>query len=445
MAIHEQQNRLRHVLATALNQSSYYRETLTAVFGPSIKAEELIVAEQWRRIPILSNQIVRREAERMCTRPLNRLDRAMTSGSSGQPLPFFVDRDRSPIEYAFVVHQWARAGCCPDTWRASFRGWHIPNVDTQPFEIEFGLREVRISVFHLCDDLMERYAQELERRGIAFLQGYPSAIATFAAFLTRRDLPIRHKIRGVMLHSEPIYSDFRRTISRGFPRAKIIPFYGLSEKCAFGTEVEDVPGLYEMDPLYGFTELLDKSGAPITEPGRVGRVVSTGLQFTGMPFIRYDTGDEATLVEPPERRNGYRLRVANIVPRRAHDFFLSRYNHLIPATSLAMADDVLRFVTDYQFEQHTPGEVLIRVVLAEGAPPHTLDSYVKLVTERAAGGLSFIPEVVRSIPLSGRGKRKFVIQQLDIAAAMNAAGFAVDSPHRSFSQTNRYVSQYEWD
>ena len=314
----------------------------------------------------------------------------------------------------------------PDTWRAMFRGWHIPEVDTQPFEIEFGLREMRISVFHLSEDLMARYAQELERRGIVFLQGYPSAIATFAAFLIRQDVPMRHRIQGVMLHSEPTYSEFRRTISRGFPQARLIPFYGLSEKCAFGTEVEGRPGLYEMDPLYGFTELLDEVGAPITDPGQIGRVVSTGLQFTGMPFIRYDTGDEATLAELPERGNGYRLRIANIVPRRAHDFFLSRGNHFIPATSLAMADDDLRFVTDYQFEQHTPGEVLMRVVLAAGAPPHTLDAYVRLVTERAAGGLSFVPEVVRSIPLSGRGKRKFLIQHLDIAAAMNVAGFEME-------------------
>lgn len=420
LILQKQQHQLRHVLAMALARSSYYRAMFTSIYGPGVRAEDLISAEQWRRIPVLSSQIVCSEAERMCTQSPDLLSFVTTSGSSGQPLPFFIDRHRSPVEYAFVMDQWARAGCTPNDWRAWFRGWDFPDVDRMPFEVERGLRELRISVFHLQSHLMARYAEEIEQRRIVFLQGYPSAIATFAAFLSRSEHSLRDKIRGILLHSEPLYPEFRLAIERGFPNAKLIPFYGLSEKCAFGAEVEDRPNVYEMDPLYGFTELLDNDDEPITEPGRVGRLVSTGLLFTGMPFIRYDTGDTATLVELPNMSNGYRLRVADITPRRGSGFFVSRGNDLIPSTFLEMGDDSLRFIADYQLEQHTPGEVHLRVVLAEGAPADALDTYIELIAQRTAGELTFIPEIVEAIPLSGRGKRKLVIQHLDIAAAINA-------------------------
>lgn len=418
----EQRACLLHVLKVALEKSAYYRKELTSTFGEGVGAEDLIDPEQWMRVPILTRETVRREAARLCTRPPWQLDHVTTGGSSGQTLAFFTDRHRSPIEYAYAMDQWARAGCGPDDWRVWFRGFHIPDVDRQPFEVEYGLREFRISVFHMRSDLMERYAVELDRRGICFLQGYPSAIATFAAFLIRRDHSVRHKIRGVLLHSEPTYPEFRRVIGSGFPNAKLIPFYGLTEKCAFGAEVEGEPDTYEMDPLYGYTEVVDDAGRPVTEPGRDGRLISTGLQFTGMPFIRYDTGDRATLVEPPDRSNGYRLRVKNVASPRGRDFFISRSRHLVPSISMNMGEEEFKFIVEYQFEQRAPGELLMRVVLTEDAPPHALDAYLQLVTERAAGELSITPVIVKEIPLTVRGKRKFVIQHLDIATAVDAAG-----------------------
>jgi phenylacetate-CoA ligase len=41
---------------------------------------------------------------------------------------------------------------------------------------------------------------------------------------------------------------------------------------------------------------VDDGGGPVVEPGASGRIISTGLLFPGMPFIRYDTGDKAQLV-----------------------------------------------------------------------------------------------------------------------------------------------------
>jgi phenylacetate-CoA ligase len=422
VAREQQRARLLMVLEAALEKSSYYRDVFTGTFGPRIRADEIILPDNWWRVPVLSNRTVRSEAARMCCVPPSRLVRQTTGGSSGHPLPFYLDKDRSTTEYAFVMDLWDRAGCRADDWRASFRGWHIPADSRKPFEVEQGLRQLRLSVFRMQPDEMACYAQEITRRGIRFLQGYPHAIAKFATFVTRNDLPVRHDIRGVMLHSEPFYADYRAAVGQAFPNAMLLPFYGLSEKCAFGSLVPDCADVYEMNPLYGLTELLDDDGAPVTEPGRRGRVVSTGLQFVGMPFIRYETGDRATLIELPGNSNGNCLRVAKIVPRKGHAFLVTRSRRFIPAHMMMMGDRDLDAISEFQYEQDKPGEVRMRIVPAEGAASASaIAGYIGAANDRLGGELVLIPEVVSSIPLTGRGKRRIVIQHLDVSRSAHLA------------------------
>ncbi len=265
---------------------------------------------------------------------------------------------------------------------------------------------------------MARYADEIGRRGIRFLQGYPHALAKFARFLIRNDHPVRHAVAGVMTHSEPFYPEYRSAIESAFPNATLLPFYGLSEKCAFGAPSQDMPGVYEMNPLYGLTELVGHDGHPVTEPGRMGRIVSTGLQFTGMPFIRYDTGDEATLIEAASEDNGYQLRVADIVPREGHQLLVTRSHQFIPTQMLVMGDKEMLAISEFQYEQDTPGEVRMRIVLAEGASPSMIHAYVQTANERLGGELVVTPEIVPTIPLSSRGKRRLLLQHLDVSGAL---------------------------
>src|SRR5262249_52336144 len=77
----------------------------------------------------------------------------------------------------------------------------------------------------------------------------------------------------------------------------------------------DDPDAFAFDPLYGYTELLDENDTPVVTPGAYGRLVSTGLLFPGMPFIRHDTGDSARLAALPDATNGHRLMVRGITPK----------------------------------------------------------------------------------------------------------------------------------
>ena len=142
----EQNLRLLFVVKTALDKSLYYSRVFRETLGPDVRAEDIVRPDNWRRVPVLTNLMVRREAAHLCCLPQNQLDQVTTGGSSGHPLTFYIDRDRSPTEYAFIMDLWERVGCGADDWRASFRGWHIPSGSREPFEVEYGLRQLRVSV-----------------------------------------------------------------------------------------------------------------------------------------------------------------------------------------------------------------------------------------------------------------------------------------------------------
>jgi phenylacetate-CoA ligase len=404
---------LHEVVDVAMRQAAYYRQTLRPIFG-KLKPGAVCDSELWAQVPVLSRQTVLDHRLDLCTVAPEQLDKASTDGSSGQPMSFLLDRNRSPIEYAFIHDAWSRAGFAAGDWRCVFRGFDLIDGENRHMEFEPALKELRLSVFHLSDEVMRQYVDAIRQKGIKFIHGYPSAIAIFAEYLVRSGIAPFQQIQGIFPISEKLYPHQREAFARAFTNARVVTFYGLSEKVAFATEQAGEPDTYELNPLYGYTELVDDSGRPITTPGKIGRVVSTGLLFRGMPLIRYDTRDVAELVECPGPENGFKLIIRGLTPRRNSEYVVGRSGTLIPFAGMCVPidnDDVTREV---QFFQDTPGEVILSVVTDNGQKPD-FSGYLSRMSERAAGDLSFKLQLVDKLPMTGRGKRKFIDQRLAIA------------------------------
>jgi phenylacetate-CoA ligase len=405
---------ITRLVAAAVTHSPHYREVLVSTFGSRFRPADVLDRDIWTRIPVLTPATVAEDPQRLCTVPAARLDVASTGGSSGQPLKFYLDRHRSPIEYAFVHHTWARAGYRPGDARCMFRGVELSEGTLPHMQYDAALRELRCSVFHLSDQHMARYCDEIRARRLRFIHGYPSAIAIFAAYLVRAGLAPLTQIQGVFLTSERYYPAQRPAISQAFAAATVVPFYGLSEKVAFASASPADEDVFAFEPLYGLTELLDEDRRPLTEPGAVGRLISTGLLFSGMPFLRYDTGDTAELVASPSAANGCRLIVRDIIPKHGDEFFVGRSGALIGVKGIiSNLKDTAHHIREYQFFQDLPGEVTIRIIPVPNAGD-SFAGYRDLLNKKTAEELNFTVAIVDRLPMSTRGKRKFIEQRLDL-------------------------------
>ena len=100
-----------------------------AIRRADLNLTHLLADIDWARIPVLSSASVVAHARDMCTRPPETLDTGSTGGPSGTPVKFYLDRSRSPIEYAFVHEAWSRAGFHAGDPRCVFRGVELNNAD----------------------------------------------------------------------------------------------------------------------------------------------------------------------------------------------------------------------------------------------------------------------------------------------------------------------------
>jgi phenylacetate-CoA ligase len=93
----------------------------------------------------------------------------------------------------------------------------------------------------------------------------------------------------------------REAVRAAFPKAVLCPFfYGAAEAGMIGYSCADWPeDVYR--PLDGAccVEIVDDSGQPIDEPGRIGTVLVTNFLRLAAPVIRFGTGDLAHWVDAP--------------------------------------------------------------------------------------------------------------------------------------------------
>jgi phenylacetate-CoA ligase len=226
----------------------------------------------------------------------------------------------------------------------------------------------------------------------------------------------RLSIKGILPISEPVFPHQRELFQAVLGDVPLACFYGLSEKVLFAAEMPGRVGSYEFNPLYGMAELLDEAGEPVTEPGKEGRLVGTGFLSTGMPFIRYDTGDSARLLELPSVENGQRLRVDAVMPRRNVDYVVASDGSRVVAVDLTPEDPAFfEGIKEFQFYQDKPGEVLIRYVLSAGEDHTVAERFRAAMNARTRGSIRFLLEPVERIVAGRGGKRAFIVQRLDLS------------------------------
>jgi phenylacetate-CoA ligase len=405
---------LRCLVKKAHAGSAFHRERLEAAFGTRADFDYFSF-DDLPALPLLTKGELRQAGESVLAVPAETLDRASTSGSSGQPLLFWLDKDRSPREFAFVNDVWARTGYRDGEARCVLRGLLLAAVDQSPYEWEAGLKELRCSPFAMTEANLNLYLEQIEERGIAFLHGYPSAIEILCRHIWRTGWQPKRPIRGVFPISEPIYGYQRDIIRAALPGATITPFYGLSERVLFAGEVAGEEDVYEFEPLYGHAELLDERGVAVRQPGARGSIVGTGFLSSGMPFIRYETGDTAELVRCGDAANGWRMRVRAITPRRQPEFLVgAEGNRIVTPTIVPIHPSQFFGVSEFQFFQDEPGRCVVRVVPAAGRGDREARLFLTELQGRVGSALRFELKLVKELAGDARGKRPFIDQRLNL-------------------------------
>lgn len=406
-----QLNELRKILMLAYERTEFYRRMFDSVgFRPG----DMKALDDMNQLPTIDKQVVIDNLSDMCTKSVDDrdVDFGSTGGTSGTPLHFYINTNRSSVEYAYLTMSWERAGYKLGMPMAVLRG-RIVNPDRNGFRHEYDpiLRHHYYSSFHMSDENMKRYLKHIATIGPCFLHVYPSNIAALARFILRNGTHAPKNIRGIIAESEIVYPKQRQMVEEVFG-CRFFSCYGQSEKLvlAAGCEKSDD---YHVWSTYGYFELLDDNGNPVTTPGQRGEIVGTGFINTVMPFIRYRTGDWATYVgERCEACGREHTVIRDIRGHRTQEVLIAADGSEISWTALNMHDDTFIHVRQFQFLQETPGQAVLRIVPVDGFGEDDADRIHRNLGRKLDCRLTFTIELTEAIPLSPRGKAIYVDQRI---------------------------------
>jgi phenylacetate-CoA ligase len=339
--------------------------------------------------------------------PVRNRSYVTTGGSTGIPFGFYRDAQSFSKELASKAHQYHRVGWTEGERQLVLRGLPIKSRNHMQFYPRFN--ELRCSSYQLTPHWMERYYERALSYKPDWLRCYPSVGCIFANFLkdTRRTFPA---LKGILCASENLYDCQKQLLHEVF-QTRVFSHYGHYEMAVLAgfCEYDDT---YHVLPQYGYAELLDKDGKLVSSPGEVGEIVGTSFIMHATPFIRYRTRDYAVLKGWGCDHCRRPYQIWDRVEGRLQEFIITQTGRPISMTAINMHDNVFDDLRQFQFYQKTKGEVCFRFIPKETWNPEALDKVRRRLLVKLGDDIKLQFEKVADIPPTGRGKHRFLIQEI---------------------------------
>ena len=421
-----QLERLRAFLLDVGAHVPYYRKMFAALkFDP----RALRRIDDLQALPLLGKAEIRAHSVELRHDAARELARFNTGGSSGEPLIFYIGKER-------VSHDVAAK------WRAT-RWWDVDIGDREMVvwgsPIELGaqdrlrrwrdrlLRTELLPAFAMSEARLDDFIAAIRRTRPSMLFGYPSALTHIARHAMARGVAMDDLgIRVAFVTSERLYDDQRSTIAAVFG-CRVANGYGgrdagfIAHECPSGSmhiTAEDI-----------VVELLDSAGRAVPA-GQAGEVVVTHLATRDFPFIRYRTGDVAVMGTQP-CACGRGLPTLSDIQGRSTDFLVASNGTVMHGLALIYVLRDLPGVQAFRIEQHDLLHTTVQIVPGAGFGAAELAGIITGFKQRLGDDVQVQVQQVAAIAAEKSGKFRYVVSHVDSAAGRGGASAPKPAPQEA--------------
>ena len=265
----------------------YYRNLFDELH---IDYRQIKTIEDLKLLPILDKQTIRDHYEEFFSESYDRsaLVEQHTSGSTGTGFSFYQNREAHADVWAHVWRGNHNIGLRRDMWCAYFGGRSIvpPERKSGPcHRINYPGKQIMFSIYHMNDRSFAKWVRVLNRHQPPWIQGYPSALVPFAAYLERTGQQLAYTPEVITLSSENVSWEQEDYLHQIFG---VYPMQNYAQSEAVATFRQRLDHRIFVDEDFSAVEFI-----PVDDSG-LCRVVGTTFSNFAMPFLRYDTKDLAT-------------------------------------------------------------------------------------------------------------------------------------------------------
>ena len=265
----------------------FYKESLSQDFLEDLTLNN--VYEKIKKLPIINKAIVKANLSSLrCGSQEQAVIEMHTSGTTGSGLVFPYSVEMENKQWAVWWRYRRTLGIQMNTWCGWLGGRTIISMDNKsaPFwRINYPGRQVMYSTHHLNSETVKDYYDDIIKRGLTWLHGYPSSTSLLASLIVENGLKPIKSVKYVTTGAENLLEHHIEAINRAFPNAIVRTHYGLAEGVANFSQ--DINGKWQIDDDFAYVEFIPLEESDPT----VCRIIGTDFSNIAFPLVRYDTGD----------------------------------------------------------------------------------------------------------------------------------------------------------
>lgn len=377
----------------------------------SIRPDSIKTVDDLQKLPVLTKETIKENWDSLI--PVNlikiRYSKLATGGSTGTPMNYRLSSYDRFLGGALLYRGWGYAGYNLGDRMVMLAGSSLDTgtksgLEKKAHEYTRNIR--KLSSFNMGEEEMKSYAMVIAKWKPLFIRGYPSSIFHFCDWLEDAKISLPSP-KAIFTTSEKNYPIMREKISSYF-KAPVYDGYGLNDGGVSAYECGEHSGLH-IDTERSVIELIDRSGSVI-ESGE-GTILATSLHNFAMPFLRYDTGDIATLAEDPCACGRAYPLLSEIVGRSVDILVTPEGNKVHGWFFLYIFWEHGEGIKEYQVVQETIEEIQIKIVKENGFNEKTLEKITQIILSKSPNwriNFNFVDEIKRT----GSGKFKFIINKI---------------------------------
>lgn len=374
--------RLRTIISHSARNVPYYQRLFQSL---GMHPEEIRTQADLAHLPLLQKRDLREQGHEFLATNAKRFQprRYQTSGTTGEPLQFYLDRGSNSLEFVYYWRHWSWAGYRLGDRFAELgshffltrRNLHQKAGHWRPLIRCLLLNSSQISTVRAAE-----MAELIRKRRPLFLKGTASALYFLAFSFREAGIDDIH-FKAIFSTGEVLTPLYRSMIEDVFS-CVVLDSYGHMERTA---GISQCPrGSYHVNIDYGALELVDRHELDNQERF-TAKTVGTSLYNFAMPLIRYDIGDRIEgFKRPPVCPCGRTLPVVAAIHGRNEDVIVTPDGRYV--TSMFIVPELVEGMQFVQFVQSSERhlEVLYVPIDPEGhRQEEELENYVRKLSGEA--------------------------------------------------------------
>ena len=404
-----QQTNLQRFIGHIYQQVPYYRQLMQQ---QHLTPSDIRTVADLVKLPFLTKSVVSENFASLKADNAGELKRFNTGGSSGQPLIFLLGNER-------VSHDVAAK------WRAT-KWWNVDIGDKEivawgsPIELgaqdrarimrDLLFRSQLIPAFDLTEQKLLAFLQRIRDSKPKMLFGYPSVYHLLAKTAQTHGIAMDNLgINVVFVTSERLYPYQRELISKVFG-APVANGYGgrdagfIAHECPAGgmhLSFEDI-----------VVEIVDPASGEVLPAGQSGEIVVTHLATSEFPFVRYRTGDIATL-STKSCSCGRSLPMLESIEGRSTDFVVASDGTMMHGLALIYILRDINGIEAFKITQQSLELTDVDIVWSNGEVPEAIkQAIISGLKQRLGDGVTININQLDEIKPEKSGKYRYVISKV---------------------------------